>query len=122
MRMWNTPPRLLCRQHLLGEHKEMHMFVGAFRRRISLYGYIEGGMLETWRIKERHDELVLEMEHRGYNHFSPIDLNPTDEVRGRVDVFANLKELAKRCSQCALLQKEEEEAFERHNQPCERSA
>ena len=122
MRMWNTPPRLLCRQHLLGEHKEMHMFVGAFRRQISLYGYIEGGMLETARIKDRHDALVSEMEHRGYMHLSPIDVNPTDEVRGRVDVFANLKELARRCARCALLQKEEEEAFEQRDRSCKRSA
>jgi hypothetical protein len=24
MRIWDIPPRALCRQHLLGEHRELH--------------------------------------------------------------------------------------------------
>ena len=24
MRIWDVPPSLLCRQHLLGEHRELH--------------------------------------------------------------------------------------------------
>ncbi len=29
MRMWMVDTKKLCRQHLLAEHSEMHMFAGA---------------------------------------------------------------------------------------------
>ena len=32
MRDWKVNPKLLCRQHLLGNHLEVHMFVGTLRR------------------------------------------------------------------------------------------
>ena len=32
MRMWMVDPQIMCRQHLLGEHTEMHMFVGTLKR------------------------------------------------------------------------------------------
>ena len=32
MRMWLVPPQLMCDQHLLGEHLEMHMFIGTIRK------------------------------------------------------------------------------------------
>lgn len=84
----------------------MHMFAGAYRRQISLLGYLNGGMVETAQIKNRHDALVHEMERRGYSHFSPLEKNPTEQVLGQVDVQGNLEELARRCPRCALLQKE----------------
>lgn len=45
MRMWMVPPELMCRQHLLGEHVELHMFVGAINKGtsvVTLPGYCEG--------------------------------------------------------------------------------
>lgn len=41
MRMWKVNPKNMCRQHLLGEHVECHMFVGAILKGISLSGYIK---------------------------------------------------------------------------------
>ena len=29
MRMWGVDPKQMCRQHLLGEHVELHMQAGA---------------------------------------------------------------------------------------------
>ena len=47
MRMWNVNPKTLCRKHLLGEHLEIHMFVGSINKKISMKGYLEKGFLES---------------------------------------------------------------------------
>ena len=58
MRMWKVNPKVMCRQHLLGEHVEMHMFVGCWNKGIKLNGYLEGGLVELCEVKNRHDELA----------------------------------------------------------------
>ena len=103
MRMWMVNPRLMCRKHLLGEHVELHMFVAAIRRGLNLGGYLRNKLLEPHNIVGRHDELVRELERRGYRHRSP--LLPFDAVRcGRISRSANLTELARRCSHCRRIQ------------------
>lgn len=103
MRMWNVDPKLMCNKHLLGEHVEMHMFVGTIQKGISMQGYLDGGLVETQHIRQRHDELVAEMERRGMNHKSPL---PTYmcETAGHVGIEANLVEMARRCPACRALQ------------------
>lgn len=99
--MWLVDPRILCRNHLLGEHRELHALVGIIRRGTKLDGYIEKGLIETDYIECRHMELVVEMTRRGYNHQSPLDYSDFDAVPlGRVDDAANVKELHKRCADC----------------------
>ena len=76
MRIWDAPPSLLCRQHLLGEHRELH---GLWRiltedRR----GYAQHPETRRWRGKlaalhQRHEALTHEMVRRGYRHASPLD-------------------------------------------------
>jgi len=99
MRMWNVDPALLCRQHLLGEHVEMHMFEGCCRRGKSLAGYIGKGLVELGNINNRHDELVTEMERRGYNHKSPLAAIRA-KPEGRVDIAQNIADLCARCPDC----------------------
>ncbi len=107
MRMWNVPPETMCRQHLLGEHLEMHMFVGAIIKGTSMQGYIENGMLDISRLASRHEELVIEMERRGMNHKSPFPEVPTNAWGVKpVDTRESLHELATRCLECARLQEE----------------
>ena len=103
MRMWMVNPRLMCRKHLLGEHVELHMFVAAIRRGLNLSGYLQNRLLEPHNISARHDELVREMERRGYQHRSPLpEFNP---VRcGRISRRANLTELVRRCKLCRRIQ------------------
>lgn len=101
--MWNVNPRFMCRQHLLGEHLEMHMFVGAINKGKKLDGFVKNGLVEMHNIKKRHDELVHEMRQRGYNHKSPLDYSVPFEI-GKVDVVANFLELSKRCEKCAARQ------------------
>ena len=33
MRMWMINPKLMCDQHLLGEHGELHKFIPSFRKK-----------------------------------------------------------------------------------------
>ena len=66
-------PRLMCRQHLLGEHLEIHMFIGSLKRGISMDGFAKNNMIEPESLWARHDELVNEMIKRGYKHDSPLE-------------------------------------------------
>lgn len=103
MRQWHVDPRLLCRQHLLGEHVEHHMFVASLLHR-SIYGYVRRGLVDPETLQSRHDELVTEMLRRGYQHASPL-VQPElpaelEGIESSIDSEANTKELARRCSEC----------------------
>ena len=76
MRIWDLPPSFLCRQHLLGEHRELHGLWHILRE--DRQGYAHHPETRRWRGKlaalyERHEALVEEMARRGYQHASPLD-------------------------------------------------
>ncbi|HDQ07140.1 MAG TPA: hypothetical protein ENN36_10540 [Candidatus Bathyarchaeota archaeon] len=101
MRMWMVNPRVMCRQHLLGEHVEIHMLIGAIGRGKSVRGYLEKGLLEVHSLYSRHEELVEEMKRRGYCHRSDVEEKwRTVEKLGAIDRKKSLEELAKRCPRC----------------------
>ncbi|ATU07747.1 pyrimidine dimer DNA glycosylase/endonuclease V [Methanohalophilus portucalensis] len=85
MRIWDLPPSELCRQHLLGEHRELHALWSIITKNKKAYS----NHPETLRWKGklhalylRHETLVSEMQKRGYNHNSPLDpLLATGESR-----------------------------------------
>lgn len=94
-------PKIMCRQHLFGEHVEIHMFIGTLCRGKTVKGYLEKGLLEVHSLYSRHEELVEEMKRRGYKHFSEVDLKwKSAEELGVVDREKNLEELIGRCSRC----------------------
>ena len=94
-------PRIMCRQHLLGEHAEIHMFIGTINRKKSVKGYLEKGLLEIHNLYNRHEELVREMKRRGYNHCSEVDRKwKIVEKAGFVNRDRNVDELINRCSKC----------------------
>lgn len=99
MRMWLVPTELMCRQHLLGEHVEMHMFAGSLRLGQSVNGYLDG-LVDPKQLVARHDEIVVEMDERGYNHRSPLESPQAEHYKGHVDPYANRKELRRRCTTC----------------------
>ena len=76
MRIWDIPPSKLCRNHLLGEHRELHaMWVVIIKNK---KGYSLHPETLRWKGKLRamyirHEKLVDEMKKRGYNHQSPLD-------------------------------------------------
>ena len=94
-------PRIMCREHLLGEHAEIHAFVGTINRGYSVKGYLDSGLLEVHNLYTRHDELVKEMKRRGYKHNSKIAKKwKQAEKSGSIDREKNLRELVNRCSRC----------------------
>ena len=94
-------PRIMCRQHLLGEHVEIHMFIGTINRNKSVKGYLQKGLLEVHNLYARHADLVEEMKRRGYNHCSKVNekWKFVEEV-GAIDREKNVNELVNRCSKC----------------------
>lgn len=106
MRMWMIDSTLLCRSHLLGEHGELHKHRHIFVKQYSINKRIELGQIEPASMKARHDILSDEMLKRGYNHKSPyeqpdISYLPLYQQNFKVDVEESLRDLAKRCSDCA---------------------
>jgi len=101
--MWKVDPTKMCRKHLLGEHVEMHMFVGSLNKGtikdFPNSRFVKEGLVEVHYLKARHEELVAEMGRRGYVHKTPL---PAFEeyVCGSIDVAANEKELGRRCGDC----------------------
>lgn len=77
VRIWDLPPRQLCRQHLLGEHRELHAIWSIITR--NRKGYAEHPETKRWRGKlralyARHAALVEEMNRRGYHHYTDLDV------------------------------------------------
>jgi len=109
MRMWMTPPAMMCRKHLLGEHVECHMFLGTMIKNKSLKGYVDNNLFEMKSLFDRHQKLSDEMISRGYNHQSLIDYNvflkaidgyPAVIRDSKVDVDQSFNELKSRCISC----------------------
>ena len=94
-------PRCLCRQHLLGEHNELHKLVGCLRKGRSIEGYLEKGLVELHSIRTRHAALVKEMKRRNYRHQSPLGKFPAS-CRGYVNLQQSYNDLKDRCPNCSL--------------------
>ncbi len=76
MRIWDLPPEALCRQHLLGEHQELHGLWVILTQ--GKKGFSRHPETLRWQGKLkalflRHERLVQEMRRRGYVHSSPLD-------------------------------------------------
>lgn len=100
-RMWMVDPRIMCRQHLLGEHCELHMMVANIRLGRSIEGFIRINAIEPQSIKRRHDEIVVEMDRRKMHHKSPLDFSTELYMDVAIDRIASLKLLTERCPRCA---------------------
>jgi hypothetical protein len=76
MRIWDIPPEQLCRNHLLGEHRELHAIWSILIH--NKKGYAHHPETMRWRGKQkalylRHEALVKEMIRRRYHHHSPLE-------------------------------------------------
>ncbi|MEX0761606.1 MAG: pyrimidine dimer DNA glycosylase/endonuclease V [Dehalococcoidia bacterium] len=77
MRIWDVPVEELCRQHLLGEHRELHAVWSILTN--DKTGYSRHPETMRWKghlpaLAQRHDQQVSEMVRRGYSHKSPLPL------------------------------------------------
>lgn len=102
-RMWMLPTKILCKDHLLGEHNELHKIVGSINKGKlnTVAGHAKLAQVDTTLIRLRHEQLVKEMSSRNYNHRSPIPdfVDPKLGV-GSIDSIANFKDLITRCPRC----------------------
>jgi hypothetical protein len=108
MRMWMIDPKTLCRNHLLGEHRECHTLVGCLNHQKSIKGYLDKGFVDPRYVHMRHEILVQEMLRRGMCHKSPLDAFETIplilfDTHPIIDVEFNLKDLHQRCAKCKAL-------------------
>jgi hypothetical protein len=76
VRIWDVEPERLCRQHLLGEHRELHGLWNILVH--GRKGYSRHPETLRWAgrlaaLHARHEALVDEMTRRGYSHRSPLD-------------------------------------------------
>jgi len=75
MRIWDIEPGRLCRQHLLGEHRELHAILVVLTQNKKGYAHHPETLRWKGRLKalyKRHEALVKEMAKRGYGHYSPF--------------------------------------------------
>src|SRR2546426_10786158 len=75
MRVWDISPKKLCRNHLLGEHRELHASWSVIVN--GKKGYAHHPETLRWKGKlkalyGRHEALVVEMSNRGYRHHSSL--------------------------------------------------
>lgn len=76
------------------------MFVTHLNLNKGVEGFLKNGLLEIHKLQFRHDEIVREMERRGYQHKS--ELLPLNNLRvaGSINREENLKILFERCHEC----------------------
>lgn len=99
MRMWMCSPKILCKNHLLGEHGEIHKHRHNFIKHHKMDWRI--GQIEPESMQKRHDELVKEMIARGYNHKSPYEQPDVSYLPIMlVDRNKALVDLLERCPEC----------------------
>lgn len=94
MRIWDLPPRMLCRQHLLGEHRELHGLWNILT--LGKRGYSQHPETLRWVGKQaalyaRHQALVAEMERRGYVHRSPLNRKLATGMRRQTDFLIGIR-------------------------------
>jgi hypothetical protein len=78
VRIWDLEPDKLCRQHLLGEHRELHALWVVLTE--AKTGFARHPETARWRGKLkalylRHESLTAEMGRRGYRHHTPLPEN-----------------------------------------------
>lgn len=91
MRVWDIHPEKLCRNHLLGEHSEIHALWSIITKNKN--GFSNHPETKRWKGKmkslfNRHEEVAREMEKRGYNHISPLDPSLATG-KGKQEEFVN---------------------------------
>lgn len=105
MRMWMVDPKIMCKNHLLGEHVELHMIVGSLNKKKKMDGYANNNLLEINSIKDRHNKLVEEMISRNIRHNSILkDFDSSyltnNIVNTKVDSIKSKNDLLHRCIKC----------------------
>ena len=91
MRIWDISPNRLCRNHLLGEHRELHAVWAILTEKKK--GYSRHPETMRWKNKLkalylRHQNLVREMKRRCYRHNSPLPVELAKGA-GKQDIYVD---------------------------------
>ena len=95
MRIWDVSPTILCRQHLLGEHRELHAIWVVLTKNKKGYSLHPETLRWKGKLKAlylRHEQLVEEMKKRGYQHQSPLDQKLALGKKQQNDFVDSIKE------------------------------
>lgn len=106
MRVWDILPKKLCRNHLLGEHSEIHAIWSVITKNnkgYSLHPETKRWIGKLKALFNRHEKIVEEMKSRGFNHESSLNkkLAIGKSIQDKfVDSVKKQKELlrSKKCS------------------------
>lgn len=95
MRIWDIKPEKLCRNHLLGEHRELHALWTILTQEKK--GYSRHPETLRWKGKLkalylRHERLVDEMLKRGYTHRSHLDFKLATGSTGQNQYINTIEE------------------------------
>jgi len=91
MRIWDIPPSKLCRNHLLGEHRELHAMWMVITEKKKGYSMHPETIRWKGKLKAmylRHDDLVKEMTGRGLIT-SPLDKRKATG-KSKQDIFVDI--------------------------------
>ena len=76
MRVWDISPYKLCRNHLLGEHSEIHAIWLILTKNKEGFAHHPETIRWKGKLKAlyfRHEKIVQEMKKRGFNYKSPLN-------------------------------------------------
>lgn len=104
MRMWMCNPLILCKDHILGEHLELHMLEGSIKKNKNLGRFLTDKLVDPSQIQARHDILVQEFARRGYpsglDHKTPLHADGLILQDNPIDTDKSLQDLLSRCEKC----------------------
>lgn len=98
MRVWDVDPKCLCKNHLLGEHREIHAIWSILTKDKS--GYQNHPETKRWKGKlaalhKRHNLIVAEMGKRGYEHLSELDVKKATGKKNQDEFVDSIEEQKK---------------------------
>lgn len=102
-RQWLADPKLMCKNHYLGEHAETHMFLTKMEKHYSLKGFTAGSMFFGAEfVKQRHDLIASMLS----GHKTPLEITEKLKceypliVPDEDDYRKSYLDLWTRCSEC----------------------
>jgi len=95
MRIWDISPDKLCRQHLLGEHRELHAIWSILVHNKKGYAHHPETLRWKGKLKAlylRHEQQIKEMGKRGFFHNSPLDINIAKDSNKQKEFVDSIEE------------------------------
>ena len=97
------PPELMCHQHIVGEHGEIHKFKHSFIKQYNMNKRMELNQIFPQLMKFRHDKLAQYLKR----HNSPYEQPDISYLKNRgynqltmKILIDNVKDLCNRCKDC----------------------